>query len=398
LAKLTKSYIDRLPLPRKTEGGAPSQAIYRDSALPGFGLLVGSGGTKSFFVERRVNGRVKRMSIGRYGHLTPTQARIKAQEMLGTIALGKDPGAEKRASKARVITLGAAFEDYLRTRKDLKLGTIGNYRKCMDGCVPDWLHKRLVDIDKDMVQRRHSDIGRTAPARANNTMRVLRAVYNHAMQMYEDEQGRQIIASNPVDRLSRSRAWYRVERRKTLLTPNELPRFFEATADLTHAVTQDYLTFLLFTGLRKMEAATIQWSQVNLNDRTFTIEDTKNRIPHTLPMSEFIFHLLETRHKESQSLWVFPSPITGSHIKEPRGALRHIAEKLGKPLTFHDLRRTFITIAEGLDIPAYALKRLLNHTNSNDVTSGYIVIDTNRLRNPMEKISEFILEAGKIVR
>lgn len=57
----------------------------------------------------------------------------------------------------------------------------------------------------------------------------------------------------------------------------------------------------------------------------------------------------------------------------------------------HDLRRTFITIAESLDIPAYALKRLLNHKMNGDVTAGYIMLDVERLRNPMQMIADHIL-------
>lgn len=59
--------------------------------------------------------------------------------------------------------------------------------------------------------------------------------------------------------------------------------------------------------------------------------------------------------------------------------------------TAHDLRRTFITIAESLDIPAYALKRLLNHKMNGDVTTGYIILDVERLRKPMQMIADFIL-------
>lgn len=55
----------------------------------------------------------------------------------------------------------------------------------------------------------------------------------------------------------------------------------------------------------------------------------------------------------------------------------------------------FITIAESLDIPAYALKRLLNHKTGADVTAGYIVIDVKRLREPMQKITDFILKAAR---
>ena len=58
-----------------------------------------------------------------------------------------------------------------------------------------------------------------------------------------------------------------------------------------------------------------------------------------------------------------------------------------------DKRRTFITTAEKLDIAWYALKRLLNHTIAGDVTAGYIMSDVERLREPMNMVSEAILDA-----
>lgn len=59
--------------------------------------------------------------------------------------------------------------------------------------------------------------------------------------------------------------------------------------------------------------------------------------------------------------------------------------------TVYDLRRTFITIADSLDISAYALKRLLNHKMTNDVTAGYIITDVEKLCAPMQKITDYIL-------
>jgi len=55
--------------------------------------------------------------------------------------------------------------------------------------------------------------------------------------------------------------------------------------------------------------------------------------------------------------------------------------------------RDAVTIA-GLDIPAYALKRLLNHKMRNDVTAGYIVTDVERLRGPMQQVTDYILARG----
>ncbi len=64
----------------------------------------------------------------------------------------------------------------------------------------------------------------------------------------------------------------------------------------------------------------------------------------------------------------------------------------GIHFTVHDLRRTFIIIAEGLDISAHALKRLLNHKMSGDITAGYIVTDVERLRKPMQQITDYFLK------
>ena len=61
-------------------------------------------------------------------------------------------------------------------------------------------------------------------------------------------------------------------------------------------------------------------------------------------------------------------------------------------ITIHDLRRTFITVADSLDIGRYALKRLVNHRMPNDVTAGYIISDVERLRDPMQDVSDFLVK------
>lgn len=82
--------------------------------------------------------------------------------------------------------------------------------------------------------------------------------------------------------------------------------------------------------------------------------------------------------------YVFPGSGNGGYLVEPRVQMGKITEFSGVNFTVHDLRRTFITIAESLDIAAYSLKRLLNHKMTNDVTSGYIITDVERLRKPMQ--------------
>ena len=59
-------------------------------------------------------------------------------------------------------------------------------------------------------------------------------------------------------------------------------------------------------------------------------------------------------------------------------------------------RRTFLPIGESLDVPHYTLKRLANHKFSGDVTGGYIQLTVDRLREPMQRITDAILEYAEI--
>lgn len=110
-----------------------------------------------------------------------------------------------------------------------------------------------------------------------------------------------------------------------------------------------------------------------------------------MPLSDYLHNLFIQRKETSNSKHVFPGPGKGGYIIEPRKQMAKVIEVTGIQFTVHDLRRTFITIAESLDIPAYALKRLLNHKMTNDVTAGYIMLDVERLRKPMQMITDYIL-------
>jgi len=397
--KLTKLEVERLPIPSSVGLGKTVQKRYYDSVLKGFGVRVTSGGTKAFFIEKLIHHKLRRITLGRYPALTVEMARKEAQKVLGRIATGIDPVAEKREAKSKSVTLKQVFADYLHARKSLKPTTLFDYQRIMKEAFLDWQYKPLLDISKDMIAKRHRKLGEKSQARANLAMRFLRALFNFAAGEYEDAKGRSLIIENPVKRLSHTRAWYRVERRQTVIKAHELPAWYAAVMGVQDerstgrsAALRDYFLLILFTGLRREEAASIKWDQVDLKARTLTITDTKNRLAHVLPLSDFLYNLLSSRHTESATEFVFPSDSKAGYIIEPRKVMEKIIQKSGVTFTLHDLRRTFITIAESLDIPAYALKRLLNHKTSQDVTAGYIVMDVERLRMPMQMVSDHLLK------
>ncbi len=390
---ITKRVVD---LATPVEG--KRQAFIRDARLPGFGLRITDSGTKSFIVEKRVNGRVRRVTLGRYGVLTVEEARREAQKHLAKLAMGTDPIAERRAARAQAVKLSEAFDTFLKARKNLRPKTRHGYAYHLNHYLGSWMRKPITDITTNMVSRRHREIGaKNGKMQANSVMRTLRAVLNFAKYEYLDGQGYPVLRGNPVDILNHHRAWYRQERRRTLIKRHQLPAWYAAVQALkapdkpTSAhVIADFLVFVLFTGLRFNEAARLRWADVDLLDRSLFLAKPKNGEPFTLPLSDFVIDLLKEREALAVNGFVFPDRDGRGHLIEPKRQMAQVIEQSRVSFKVHDLRRTFITVAESLDISPYALKRLVNHKVSDDVTDGYIISDVERLRAPMQRVTDFL--------
>ena len=97
--KLTKSAIDALPTPK-------ADVVHWDAGLPGFGVKVTPKGRKVFIVLYRTGGagsRLRKYTIGPHGRVTLHHARIAAQKVLAAKLDGRDPAAEKREARRRVV-------------------------------------------------------------------------------------------------------------------------------------------------------------------------------------------------------------------------------------------------------------------------------------------------------
>ena len=378
--RLTKRTVETLPHP---DAG---QTLYRDDSLSGFGLRVGTR-SKVFFAEGQVQRRTVRVTIGRADLLSPEVARQKAKALLGDMASGQNPNRAKRAQVETAVTLSSAFEAFFKAKPHLATWTVDGYSRTAKLYLGDWAEKPIRDITRQMVLSRHQRVAETRGAvTANNVMRHLRSVYNWVAATQDD------FPPNPVAILTQARAWTKERRRRTLIAQHNLPAWWQAVmAETEHA--RDFLWIALLTGMRRSEIATLKWDHVDLVGRSFHLPKTKNGDPLDLPMSNFVASLIESRRElVGQTEWVFPSTGETGHMVTTKSFTRRVVKASGVSFTLHDLRRTFITIAESLDIPAYALKRLLNHRADSDVTGGYIVIDAERLRAPVERVAARILE------
>ena len=68
---------------------------------------------------------------------------------------------------------------------------------------------------------------------------------------------------------------------------------------------RDYFQLVLLTGLRRREASNLTWDRVNLDNRSFIIDDTKNRKPLELPIGNYVYKLLKRRHTSTSGDTVF---------------------------------------------------------------------------------------------
>jgi integrase len=384
--------------------------------------------------------RAKKLLLSMENGVDPNQVK---QERI------KRATAERQAEAQHAKTLQVCLDEYLQKGK-LAPRSIETYRNLFRLYLSDWLEQSAEAITRDMVKVRHLKIAsgererrkltkatpterkEAAPpvrreAAANNTMRTLRAVLNYA---FEDDES-DTPYKNPVTVLSgkRGKAWFDIPRRESMIKNSDLPAWYKSIMALKNHDLRDYLLFLLFTGSRRKESENLTWAMVDFYEGTITFvaSDTKNGQAHTIPMSDFIRALLWARKESLEtelaaakaaiadgmtdkqrqeahgrialaksrlaSRFVFPGEGQTGHLTEPRRGVDAVTAATGIKFTCHDLRRTFITIAESLELSAYALKALVNHKrSSSDVTGGYIIMSVDRLREPVQRIADAIQE------
>lgn len=410
--KLTKTFVDSITLENNGK-----QKIYRDSDLIGFALRVTK--SKVYIVERRLGdgGSSIRVKIGEHGLITPTQAREKAIQILGQMAQGINPNEiktkekdEKAAAKKKLLeqpTLLTAYTIYIQHRP-LKLKTLTDYERCLNDYLKDWKDKRLIDITRRMVQEKHNALTERSQARANLAMRFYRAVFNFAIEHYLDDDDQPIInVSNPVKTLSGKRQWNKIRRRKGHVRSEQMSDWIDAILsfkwrgqhhnDQYALVNQDFLLALMLTGFRREEMESLAWANIDLKYGTLLIKNTKNGEDHLLPMGDILWQIMRDRRaRDPDGVWVFPAKKSLSgHIINRTKARNDIHQVTGISFTYHDLRRTFSSIANGqVQAGKYTIKQLLNHSSDdlNDVTGGYVQVSMTDLRDAMNQIENVVLD------
>jgi integrase len=406
--KLTKRSIDAL-----TRDPSGKQVLYWDSNLKGFGVLVsGTTTNKSFVVQHALpSGKSRRMTIGPINVLELEEARTRAQKLIAEFYQGVDPKAQRREARAEAErqaagTLRAMLGAYLAKNRRLSDGSQAYYRRMVEGHLAAWLDLPLKSITADMVELRHTEIaaeiadrnkgsrrggGATnGQATANIAMHLLGVIWGFAAEPRRMPE----LGLSPTRVLKRQ--WFEVSRRERLVKADDLPKFYRAIDQLENTTARDLIKLLLFTGLRKREGGSLRWADIDFAGRLIRLPAARTKAGRKLdlPMSSFVRELLIARRSIGrESAFVFPARGSHGYLDEPNFAFEQIAKTTGIEVSPHDLRRTFATVAESCDLSSTALKALLNHQlPESDVTGGYIVMTTDRLREPAQKVCDRLTE------
>lgn len=386
----TKQAIEELPQPQ-------SRIEYRDERIPELRLRVTPAGVKSFSVYKRVSGgRPVRVTLGKYPGLTPVRARSLALKHLAELSDGVNPNEQRRVEALSVITLAEVYSAY-RDSRNLKETTLRGYDGVIRNHLRDFEPRPLKELDRRSVIDIHAAID--SKAQADLTMRVLRAIFNFAKYEYCYQDGSSIFPENPVEILSHRKQWNNVRRKQTHLRPGELPIFYKALQKVKEQETPtgrsicEAMLFALLTGLRRGEIFSLKWTDVDLRSKIFTVYDTKNGLPLELPVTDRVHELLERLRRGPLSDYVFAAENEYGQVKEPKKVVAKVKVESKAHCDFHDLRRTFATTAEHLDIGSYKLKRLMNHaTGRDDVTAGYTILTAETLRSAAGKIQGYFYD------
>jgi integrase len=300
--KLTARAVAAMPAPDPSG----KQVLQWDTEITGLAVLCsGVSKSKTYVVQRALkDGRTRRLTIGAINTVSLEDAREQAAQMINDLRKGIDP---KR--KMGNPTLRESLEGYLEARKDLRPASIRVYRQ-VERTLEPWLDRPLREITGDMVEATHRSLAAatnregtrySGKSTANAAMRTFSILWNFAAERTPD------LPPNPVKRLRRQ--WYAEPRRTRLVKAEQLRKFYEGVQGLRNPISKDYLTLLLFTGLRRTEAATLQWDDIDFAEKIICLPAvrTKAKRKFDLPMTDVVRDLLVARRA------------LGTRLRLPRG-------------------------------------------------------------------------------
>lgn len=375
------------PFVRSLRPSGSGRAEYWDKTVTGLGLRVSEANRKTWNVLYRINGRLRRYTIGVYPIVSLADARQRATFALRDVANGVDPGAKKIEAR-HAETFSDLAKDYAehhakfkkRGDEDIRL-LFGSLQKKRTGKTPHvplvkrWGTMKVREITRRDVRGLLDLTAEKSPVMANRILALVRKMFNFAIE-------HDWLDVNPCTMIKRV---VREKPRDRVLTEDEIRAVWRALDD-EHPVMATLIRLRLLTAQRGGELHGARWDEVDLTGGWWTIpgDRSKNGLSHRVPLSPQALTLFEELHafrektiqtdefgEPTLSPWVFPSTRkTGPHIHHAQKAFERMVAKSGVKFRGHDLRRTAASLMVGGGVPRLVVSKILNHVETG-VTAVY---------------------------
>ena len=348
--KLTKRAIDALTV----ESG---DTVVWDRELPGFGIRVYASGRKVWCVQTRgPAGGPKRFALGRYGNLTPDDARRKAALAIDRIKQGLEPVPPSVAIEPTVADLAERYME-AHVRVNCRPATVEAFGRILRlYIVPELGHLRLSEVDRSQVSEFHHKL-REKPYRANAAVGVLANMFRLA-----EAWGMTPPRRNPCRSVRR----YREARRERFLTPEEyreLGRVLdEAEGDGTvFPPAIPALRLLLLTGCRRNEILTLRWDDVDHTAGELRLRDGKTGW-RSVPLTPAVRAVLAGIPRTKDNPWVIAGRKPGTRLANLDAIWMRLRRRAGLgDVRLHDCRHSYASRALALGEGLSMIGALLGH-------------------------------------
>lgn len=323
-----------------------------DAHCPSLHLRV-SRRTKTFSAMFRLNGKLKRRTVGRYPRVTLAKAR---EVTLAILREADTSGVLSHPAVRSVPTYAAAVDLYeerhLRPNTRSGAGIAAGLR-CAD--MMEFFARPVDGIAKaDVIGVLDRMMARGKPQAAVNHLRRLKMLFNWLCE-------RDVIVNSPCDRL---RPPAKGVERDRVLSDDEIATVWRATYSLEKPFGEMYRMFFL-TGQRRSEVATMEWSEISDDLWTIPRDKVKKDRSHAVPLGRAAQGLLA-------GLSNLPRFEGGDYVFTTNGGLspssnfcktkRRLDELSGVAgWTIHDIRRTVRSKMAELGIPREVARKVLNH-------------------------------------
>lgn len=372
--RFTKARLTALKPPVK------GRRYVRDEGQPGLTICVTRSGVKTFYCNRRINGRPTRLYIGRFPDISVDQARKLAADYLGDIARGKNPQERKRELLSQA-TLRETYDRFMEWEapKLRERTTVRNYRSIYENHLRQWARHRLSDITLEDVRALHARLGRRTPIQANRVVAFLRELFNYA--------GR----PNPCKGIKR----FDEHGRERYLDGEELKRLFVALKDESE-LFQHFFLVLLLTGARRSNVQAMRWKQLDLKRGIWRISRdlSKSRKPVDVVLAPEVVAILGERNKGVDGDFVFPGNGRTGHLVEPKKAWKRVLDAAEiQDCRIHDIRHTLAAWQAGAGASLLIIGKSLGHKSTRS-TERYAHLDLEPVRKSVTTATQAMLVAA----